>query len=367
MANVTDLAALSLLWTDEARRRRRVRRAPGPLLAADDPAPSVLEAQLDLEAILAALHACDVPRRAAILRARAAAAIESAARLGIDLVGRLDSSFPTGLAVIPDPPPVLWVRGTLPAAGPAVAIVGSRAATPHGLEMAFDLARGLARAGVVVVSGLARGIDSAAHRGALRGEGPTLAVLGSGPDVMYPPEHGDLAAAICRSGALVAELPPGTPPRAWHFPRRNRIIAGLAQAVVVVEAATDSGSLITAACALEQNRTVMAVPGGVLGGHNRGAHGLLRDGARMVESVEDVLEELRLDARGLAESAAEPPSDAILGAMVPGERYELAALCEASRQDTARVLARLAELELTGWVRRAGGGGFVRARVNVLR
>jgi DNA processing protein len=137
--------------------------------------------------------------------------------------------------------------------------------------------------------------------------------------------------------------------------------------VVVVEAASDSGSLITATCALEQNRTVMAVPGGVLGGHNRGAHGLLRDGARMVESARDVLEELRLDSAGLAEAAGDPPNDPVLAAMTPGEAYDLAGLCAACGLDAARMLSRLAELELTGWVQRSAGGRFVRSRGNVLR
>ncbi|MEW5983172.1 MAG: DNA-processing protein DprA [Acidobacteriota bacterium] len=366
LPELLDLVAMSLLWMDHAHRRRPRSRAR----TSDDgsePVPAPVEALLDLEAALAALSAKDVTHRAATLRIRAAAALEQARTLGIAAVGRPDAAYPPALAIIGDPPPVLWVCGSLDPASPAVAVVGSRAATPHGLDMAFELARDLARAGVVVVSGLARGIDSAAHRGALRGEGPTLAVMGSGPNVIYPPEHADLAAQIAALGAVLSELPPGAPPRSWHFPRRNRIIAGLSSAVVVVEAAIGSGSLITAGCALEQNRAVMAVPGGVLGGHNRGAHGLLRDGARIVESVQDVLEELQLDGSGLAGAGEAPPNDPVLAAMVPGEQYDLGGLCLSCGLDAARTLAHLAELELTGWISRAGGGRFVRSRANVLR
>src|SRR5436190_1073263 len=154
------------------------------------------------------------------------------------------------------------------------------------------LARDLAACGLVVVSGLARGVDSAAHRGALADAGVTVAVLGSGVDVMYPPEHGSLAKEIDKAGAVVSELVPGTPPQSWFFPLRNRIISGLSRAVVVIEAGEKSGSLITARCALEQGRDVLAVPGNVLSGRNRGAHGLLRDGAKIVESADDILEEL---------------------------------------------------------------------------
>ena len=196
---------------------------------------------------------------------------------------------------IPDPPPVLWARGDAGPCAHAVAIVGSRFATHQGLEVGARLGQGLAGAGFDVVSGLARGVDAAAHRGALRAGGRTVAVLGSGVDVVYPPEHASLAEAVAASGALLSEFAPGVPPRGWHFPRRNRIISGLSLGVVIVEAAQRSGSLITARCALEQGRSVMAVPGAVLGGRNRGAHALIRDGAGMVEEARDVIEQLQAD------------------------------------------------------------------------
>jgi len=187
----------------------------------------------------------------------------------------------------------------------AIAIVGSRAASHYGLEAATEIGHDLAAAGVVVVSGMARGVDGAAHRGALAAGGRTVAVLGCGTDIAYPPEHADLADDIAAHGALVSEYPPGTIPQAFFFPVRNRIISGLARGVLVVEAADRSGSLITAAAALEQGREVMAVPGSVLTDRHHGAHALIRDGATLITGVEDVLASLgRLP---LGETRARPP------------------------------------------------------------
>jgi DNA processing protein len=222
---------------------------------------------------------------------------------------------------------------------------------------------------VAIVSGLARGIDAAAHRGALLAReaagasstsGVTIAVLGSGADVIYPPEHRALAREIARSGLVVSELVPGTPPLKRFFPLRNRIISGLVRAVVVVEAGEKSGSLITARCALEQGRDVLAVPGNVLSGRNRGAHALLKDGARIVESADDILDELRVPASGFAAASA-GGSDPILACLTPGEPADLDAICERSGVAPARLLPRLFELELAGFVTRAGGGRFVRS------
>ena len=211
----------------------------------------------------------------------------------ISAISRGDVRFPTALEAIHDPPETLWITGDVDALrAPSVAIVGSRAASPYALEVARRLGADLARRNVAVVSGMARGVDSAAHRGALEGGGITIAVFGCGVDVIYPPEHRGLAARIVERGALVSEFPPGTPPLRSYFPQRNRIISGLSLAVVIVEAAEGSGSLITADFALEQGRTVLAVPGNVLGGRNFGAHALLRDGAKLVECADDILEEL---------------------------------------------------------------------------
>lgn len=373
MDDLIDAVALSLWWADPPPGHPRGRRVRTRDAAAVPGAPGDEAIGPDgLVASLAALGVADATVRADALRAAAVRALARARAAGARAVPRGGDTYPIALADIPDAPPVLWTRGDLQPAEHAVAIVGSRAATPQALEVATRLGADLARLGILVVSGLARGVDAAAHRGALRAGGRTVAVLGSGVDVVYPPEHDVLAGEVAASGALVSELPPGTPPLGWHFPRRNRIISGLAAGVVVVEASAHSGSLITAARALDQGRTVMAVPGGVLSGRNRGAHALLKDGARMVETVEDILEELH-DVGALARLAAapgtapRPPADAVLRAMKAGEIYDVPDLAERTGLDIVRLLARLAELELAGWIRRAGGGRFVRATSDVLR
>ena len=204
-----------------------------------------------------------------------------------------DDDYPSNLLKIPDPPAVLFSSGALMARDlVSIAVVGSRYASPAGIIFAEKLTSDLARNGVAVVSGFAVGIDSAAHRGALKAGGRTLAVLGCGLDVDYPAVNADLRQAIARSGALLTEFPLGTPPVPGNFPSRNRIISGLSLGVVVVEAAERSGSLITARFALEQGREVFAVPGVAQSMRSKGAHRLLRQGAKLVESVEDVLEEI---------------------------------------------------------------------------
>ena len=298
--------------------------------------------------------------RARDVRARAASS-------GIHVVAWNDTRFPAALLAIADMPPVIWYRGALDALGvPAVAIVGSRAASAVALETAACLGADLAARGLVVVSGLARGVDSAAHRGALT-TGRTVAVLGSGLDRVYPPEHRDLAVDIARTGLLVSEHAPGTPPLPFHFPLRNRLISGLSRAVVVIEASDKSGSLITAACALEQGREVMAVPGNVLSGRNKGGHGLIRDGARIVECADDVIEELGLapgpwDGRSSAASHSDSKAsaDPVLRHLEPGTSYDLDRLVELCGIGTSRLLPRLLQLELQGLLRRVEGGRFVR-------
>ncbi len=364
-----DMVALSVQWSLEAGSPGHRRSGPAgpPSVPCFD--PRSLESCLERR-----LEAAGEPAPEALaadLRRLAAQHLDRAASLAVLPVACGEEGYPAALMEIPDPPPVLWVRGTLSPAAHAVAVVGSRAATPHALEVAYRLAEGLAAAGVTVVSGMARGVDGEAHRGALAGDGQTVAVLGCGVDVVYPPEHRPLAARIAAAGALVSELVPGTPPLGWHFPRRNRIIAGLSAGVVVVEAAARSGSLSTARHAADQNRAVMAVPGGVLSGRNRGAHALLRDGARIVETADDVLEELHfVGAPAVLAARREggpPPDDPLLRAMRPGETYDLPSLQERMGVDVVRLLGWLAELEVGGWVRRAGGGRFVRAGANELR
>ncbi len=305
-------------------------------------------------------HYRDQPGRRDELLTFAGAAMDRAAVGGLAPVYWPDASYPVALTTIADPPPVLWTRGSLDVfRRPCVAIVGARAASAYGLSVAERLAADLATAGLVVVSGMARGVDSAAHRGALAASGATVAVLGSGADVIYPPEHAPLADAIATSGLLVSELVPGTPPLPRFFPMRNRIISGLSRAVVVIEAGERSGSLITARMALEQGRDVLAVPGNVLSGRNRGAHGLLRDGAKIVESADDILEELGMAA--VAPSARPPLADPILACLTPGEPSDLDEISERTGLSATRLLARLFELELQGAVTRVGGGRFVRS------
>jgi DNA processing protein len=291
----------------------------------------------------------DARRDAALLLERARASCIAVIRCD-------DEAYPPLLRAIVDPPPVLWVRGARDAlTRPAVAIVGSRAATPYALEVSARLAAELAARGVVVVSGLARGVDGAAHRGAVRAGGQTVAVLGSGPDVIYPREHAELATSLCENGALVSELGPGAPPLPEHFPLRNRLISGISLGVVVVEASEKSGSLITARCALEQGRDVMAVPGSVLGGRNRGSHALLKDGAKVVETADDILE-------GLGWPAGQAPKisgnsliqDDLLSRLTPGEAYDLDELSATVGLDTSKLLPRLTEWELRGQVVKLG-------------
>ena len=300
-----------------------------------------------------------------VARQTASEILAAAARAGIEPVACFDERYPVLLACIPDPPPVLWVRGdTAVLARPAVAVVGSRAATDYARQVGERLGSELARRGLVVTSGLARGVDSAAHAGCLGSEGATIAVLGCGLDRVYPAEHADLAANVCKHGALVSELGPGAPPLPGHFPLRNRIISGISLAVVVVEASDKSGSLITARYALEQGRDVMAVPGSVLSGRNRGSHSLLKDGAKVVESADDILEELGWlprEADGYRGPGA-PETDPLLAHMETGELYRLDELMALTGVAGPKLLPRLMELELQGKVTARPGGLFGRAR-----
>lgn len=226
---------------------------------------------------------------------RLADELELAARAGVELVTLDDDGYPQPLRTISDPPLALYVQGTLESFDRvAVGIVGTRRASLYGTQSAGRLGYDLALRGVTVVSGLARGIDTAAHHGALKASGRTLAVLGNGLSMIYPPEHEALAQEISECGALISEYPMRTQPLPHHFPRRNRIISGLSLGVVVVEAATRSGALITADCALEQGREVFAIPGPMTAVTSQGTHQLLKQGARLVTSIEDILEELRL-------------------------------------------------------------------------
>lgn len=314
----------------------------------------------------------DPAAEAASLLSRAERVLADAAHLGQSAVALGGDGYPPALADIPDPPPVLWLRGApeILRWPRMVALVGARAATPGGLALAAHLAAGLAEAGVVVVSGLARGIDSAAHRAALERGGASIGVLGSSLDCLYPAEHRGLAEALGVQGAVVSEHVPGTPPLAFHFPLRNRIISGLSSAVVVVEASEKSGSLITAMAAADQGREVMAVPGPVGPGRHRGGHALLRDGARLVEGPEDILIELGWLAADTpsrsARPALEPALARELGLDTSADDFSSDEVAAATGWPMARVNARLAVLEIEGRIQRIGGGRFMGSRTRVL-
>jgi DNA processing protein len=322
---------------------------------------------ITLELMLDALKVAAEQRStvAAESRQAAAAALAEAQRLRLEVVTWFDTRYPPLLACIPDPPPVLWVKGTLETlARPAVAIVGSRAATPYALQVGRRLAWELAERGVVVVSGLARGVDSSAHEGCLAAGGETIAVLGSGLDRVYPLEHASLSEQISQKGLVISELAPGSPPIPGNFPLRNRIISGISFGTVVVEASESSGSLITAACALRQGRDVMAVPGSVLSGRNKGSHALLKDGARVVETAADILDELGWGAGGSTGTESKGTPDPLVAKMQPGESYSFDQLVELSGVVPAKLLTRLMELELLGQVQSIPGGRFTRPSVS---
>jgi len=286
-----------------------------------------------------------------------------------------DGDYPEALRWIPEPPPVLYIRGTLRHEDSlAVAVVGSRRPSPYGQLAAQRLSAELAQYGLTVVSGLARGIDSLAHRGALQAGGRTIAVLGSGINVVYPPEHRRLYDAISAQGAVVSEFPCDTKPDRWNFPRRNRIISGLALGTLVVEASDHSGSLHTARHALEQGREVFAVPGRIDVPSSRGTNDLIKRGAKLVAGMDDILEELpaavrlAVGQRGpTSEVTGAPPclpdlttAEAQVLALVAPEETHIEAVIHASQLPAQVVASILVSLELRGLVRQFPGKFFVR-------
>lgn len=288
--------------------------------------------------------------------------------MNADVLSPTDPGYPALLREIADPP-VLWARGSVEDGDSlAVAIVGSRHATAYGLEVAGMLARDLALRGVTVVSGLARGIDGAAHRGALAADGRTLAVLGNGVDVVYPPEHRDLYREVAARGALLSQFPPGTAPLPRHFPARNRLIAGLALGVVVVEASSRSGALITAGFAADLGREVFAVPGRITAATSEGPNRLVQEGAKLVRNWMDIVQELPEPARRaigatLAPAPSTPPTDQsdegrVLAAL-DDEPQHIEEVIARGGLDAARVAASLVALELAGWARQLEGQRWV--------
>ena len=310
--------------------------------------------------------------------------LQDHASLGCSVITLGDAHYPAALLNIPDPPLMLYAMGqtahlaTLKAEQ-SLAIVGSRKPTPQGADNAREFARSLAASGLTIVSGLALGVDGAAHEGALLGHTgkglATIAIVGTGLDRVYPRQHRELAHRIAQNGVILSEYPLGTPPLAPNFPRRNRLISGLSQATLVVEAALQSGSLITAKQALEQGRDVMAIPGSIHATQSKGCHALIKQGAKLVESAQDVLEELRMPAPLSQQSLdllidpntesqtpkgqEDDPERALLRAL-GHDPVGLDALQARCGWPTAQLQAQLLELELTGQVGRLPGGLFQR-------
>ena len=299
--------------------------------------------------------------------------VAAVARLKVRILTFFDDNYPTRLKAIPDPPPLLYVSGELlPQDTVGVAIVGGRRATPVGRVVTEEIAKDLAECGVTIVSGLARGIDAAAHRGALAGKGRTIAVLGCGIDRTYPSEHQALRRTIESHGAVLSELPIGAAPQSHHFPRRNRIISGLSIGVLVSEAATDSGSLITARLALEQGRDVFAVPGSIKEEACRGSNRLIKEGAKLIEGARDILDEIlpQVDARQRAmlhvdrtvADAVAPlrHEEATVYDALSYEAQSVDAVIESTGLHAAQVVATLLSLELGGRVRQLPGQQYIR-------
>lgn len=290
-----------------------------------------------------------------------AAEMEKISKAGAWLVTLDDERYPAALKTISDAPPVLYVRGTLlPTDQFALGIVGTRKATRYGLDVTYDLSKQLARQGIAVVSGLAHGIDSAAHRGSLDGGHRTLAVLGCGIENIYPHTNRELAQRIMRNGAIISEFPIGTPPEGRNFPRRNRIISGLSLGVLIVEAPESSGAIITANTAAEQGREVFAIPGNIYSPASKGTNRLIQEGAKLVTGVEDILEELnisfeRVETRKRTEQIVPAdPTEALLLKHLSFDPLHVDDLVRLCGLPTSTVSSTLTILELKGLAQMVG-------------
>jgi DNA processing protein len=280
------------------------------------------------------------------------------------IVTLADAAYPQTLLQTPDPPSLLYVKGCHALLNHnALAIVGSRSATPQGCANAEAFAKTLSDAGLTIVSGLAVGIDAAAHRGGLAGTSSSIAVVGTGLDIVYPARHHELAHQIAANGVIVSEFPLGTPAHAANFPRRNRIISGLAHGCLVVEAAQQSGSLITARIANDLGREVFAIPGSIHSPLSKGCHQLIRQGAKLVESAQDILEELKMRTMTAISSKPEitQPDHPLLG-HIGFDPCDIDSLCARSGLSSEVILAQLLQLEMDGRVAALPGGRYQRLR-----
>lgn len=293
--------------------------------------------------------------------------MEKAAENGVKILTWVDADYPRRLKEIDQSPPVLFLKGSINVEDDwSVAVVGTRRVTPYGRQVADEIGRFLAQNGITVVSGLARGVDAIAHQAALQAGGRTFAVLGSGVDVIYPPEHRKLAAEVARQGALISDYPLGTQPDGVNFPPRNRIISGLSLATVVVEAGEKSGALITAEFAVEQGRDVFAVPGSILAAQSQGTNRLIEQGARPLLKMSEILEALKLDqipakqqARKLAPVSGDEQR---LLSHISSEPVHIDQLCELTGLPITDVSATLTMMELKGFISQVGGMNYVAMR-----
>ena len=286
---------------------------------------------------------------------------------GINILTWDDPDYPAHLKQIDQPPPILYLRGNItPEDTWAVAIVGTRAVTAYGRQVTDEIATILAHNGVTIVSGLARGVDAVAHSAALKAGGRTLAVLGSGVDRIYPPEHRSLAEKIMTQGAVISDYAPGTPPESANFPPRNRIISGLSLAVVVIEAAESSGALITASFAADHGREVFAVPGNIFAPQSKGTNRLIANGAKPLLAVNDILEALDLtrniERREIRKALPTDPTEAALFQLIGAEPLHVDEIRAQTGLPIDRVSATLAMMELKGMVRQVGGMQYVAVR-----
>lgn len=283
--------------------------------------------------------------------------------MNLRTIGRRDPEYPPLLKEVPGPPDLMWVAGKLLEPAPALAVVGTRRASRYGLDAAFWLARELAASGITIVSGLAKGIDGAAHRGALAAGGRTVAVMGCGLDICYPARHRDLFDRIAACGTLVSEYEPGTRPMPYHFPVRNRIIAGMSLGVVLVEAPVAGGAMITARLAVEYGRELFAVPGAVHSPVSVGPHLMVRDGARLVASADQILEDLGMLRSPQADLPARDlhPDEARVLAVLEAEPLLLDLVARRARMPASTAAAVLVKLEMAALVSRRPGGRYARA------
>jgi DNA processing protein len=293
--------------------------------------------------------------------------MEKLERYGVKVLTFHDKEYPSRLKEIYDYPPILYIRGSLlPQDEWCLAIVGTRRATVYGRQVAEEIAADLARSGITIVSGLAKGVDSVAHRSALEAGGRTIAIFGCGLDIVYPAENANLARDIIQNGAIISEYPLGTRPRADNFPRRNRIMSGLSLGVLVVEADETSGAMITARLALEQNREVFAAPGSILSPASRGTNRLIQEGAKLVRNYTDILEELNLTAVAqqmeLKEVIPASDTEALLLKKLSAEPTHIDEVCHVTGLPMSTVSSTLSMMELKGLVKQVGAMNYILSR-----